>query len=357
MEEKEKKPIDFTNIVKKLWPHRKKYYYILPATLIITYLILLCIPRYYICTVSLAPETIGASMSGSLSSLASSFGLGSSLAKMNSDDAIYTEIYPDVIGSKNFIAELLPVSIKTKDYSIKCNYYTYLRDKQKSAWWDMLKSTITNWVKPPSKDNYQGNEKLSVFGLSKTQHDIFNKVKDNIKCKVDKKTDVISISVRDQDPMVCALIADSTCKKLQEFIIAYRTNKARIDYQYYQKLRDDSKAEYDKALQRYAASSDAHRNAVLATYQAHIESLENDMQAKYNIYTAMNTQLQAAAAKLQEATPAFTVIESASIPVKPAGPKRMLICITMMILSFVILSIILLTRKKSPTQTQQKSES
>ena len=106
MEEKNDiKPIDFTSIVKKLWPHRKKYYYVLPATLIITYLIIVCIPRYYKCTVRLAPEVSGVNVSGSLSSLASSFGLGGSLAKMNSQDAISSDIYPDVIQSKNFIAE------------------------------------------------------------------------------------------------------------------------------------------------------------------------------------------------------------------------------------------------------------
>ena len=52
----------------------------------------------------------------------------------------------------------------------------------------------------------------------------------------------------------------------------------------------------------------------------------------------MKSQMQAAQAKLQEATPAFTVIESASIPVKPAGPKRMFISIAMMVLSFFVLS-------------------
>ena len=69
------------------------------------------------------------------------------------------------------------------------------------------------------------------------------------------------------------------------------------------------------------------------------------MQQKYNVYTAMNTQMQAAQAKLQEATPAFTIIESASVPIKPAGPKRVIISIAMMCLSFVVLSVWLLMKK------------
>ena len=68
---------------------------------------------------------------------------------------------------------------------------------------------------------------------------------------------------------------------------------------------------------------------------------------KYSIYTAMNTQMQASAAKLQEATPAFTVIESASIPHKPAGPKRMIISIFMTVLVGFILTVKLQMKKEA----------
>ena len=342
----ERKPIDISNIIKKLWPNRKKYYYVLPATLIITYLFIVCIPRYYSCNVSLAPETGGTSVSGSISSLASSFGIGGSLAKLNSQDAIYAEIYPDVINSKKFIAELMPVEIKTKKGDVKCNYYTYLRDYQKAPWWEFIWGTIREWISPTPKDEYNGKDKISVFELTKLQDDLFKQAQGNIKCTFDKKTEIVSITVYDQDPLVCAIMADSTCKKLQDFIVAYRTSKARIDYEYYKKLCEESKAEYENALKRYASSADAHTKTVMAIYQAKVESLENEMQAKYNIYNSINTQLQTARAKLQEATPAFTIIESASVPIKPAGPKRMIISIAMMILSFFVLSGYILLKSK-----------
>ncbi len=344
-EKKDIKPIDFTQIAKKLWPHRKKYYYVLPATLVLTYLFMLFIPRYYACTISLAPETSGTSFSGSLGSLASSIGLGSSLAKMNSQDAIFAEIYPEVIASKKFIAELMPTQVKTQDGEISCNYYTYIRDKQKSPWWSVAMAAVHEWLSPTPKDSLKGDEKISVFNLTKQQNGVFQAVQGKMHCYVDKKTDVVTITVKDQDPLVCATMAEATCQKLQDFIIKYRTNKARIDYEYYKKICDESRLEYEKSLQRYASSADAYTNSVLTTYKAKVEKLENDMQAKYNIYTAMNTQLQAARAKLQEATPAFTIIESASVPVKPAGPKRMIISIVMMILSFIILSGRLLVKK------------
>ena len=340
MEEKKNiAPINFKAIFKKLWQHKKTYYKVLPATLIITYLITVCVPRYYQCTVSLAPEPTGSSISGSISSLASSFGLGS-LSKMGNNDALFVEIYPDILKSNDFIAELMTVEVTTnkRENNITTNYYTYLRDYQSDAWWNIMKAKVSEWIKPTPKDSYSGKTTLSVFNMTKQQSDIFGSVSHKISCKVDKKTDVVTITVQDQDPLVCATMANVTCKKLQEFIVKYRTSKAKIDYEYYQKLTDVAKADYEKVRRKYGATSDANMDVTMKSMELLLNDMENDMQLKYNIYTAMNTQLQAAAAKLQEATPAFTVIQSASIPVKPAGPKRTLISIGMMFLSFFVLS-------------------
>lgn len=40
----------------------------------------------------------------------------------------------------------------------------------------------------------------------------------------------------DQDPLISATMADSVSMHLQQFITKYRTNKARIDVEHYQKL-------------------------------------------------------------------------------------------------------------------------
>jgi hypothetical protein len=344
----EKAPIDFIEIVKKLWKNRKKYFIVLPATLIITYLMVLCVPRYYKCSVSLTQETSSSSsMSslGSLGSLASSMGL-SSLAKGGSSDAFYAEIYPNIIQSNDFIASLMTVEIQTQKGDIKTNYYTYLRDYQKSAWWDIVKYAIIELFKPTPQDNYGGKDKISVFNLTERQSKLFEGVQGNITCIIDKKTDVVSITVKDQDPLVCATMANATCKKLQEFIINYRTNKARIDYEYYKKLRAEAKQNYERARQTYASFADSNMETTLQSLKSKEEDLENEMQLKYNIYTTQNSQMQAAQAKLQEATPAFTMIQSATVPYKPAGPKRVLISLAMTILAFFVLSGYILAKEK-----------
>ena len=48
------------------------------------------------------------------------------------------------------------------------------------------------------------------------------------------------------------------------------------------------------------------------------------MQNTYNKVTQLGQQVSTATARLQERTPAFTVIQQAAVPVRPSGPKRML---------------------------------
>ena len=58
------------------------------------------------------------------------------------------------------------------------------------------------------------------------------------------------------------------------------------------------------------------------------------MQMAFNVYTALNQQLEQAKAKVQECTPAFTTLKCASVPVKPSGPKRVMFVLGMLILTF-----------------------
>lgn len=340
-------PIDLKEVIKKLKAEKKKFCYALPITFVCTYLIIFCIPRYYTSSVSMAPEPTGSmpALSGSLSSLASSFGL-SSLSKMNSSDALNVDIYPDIISSYDFLAELMTIEVETKDGEVKTNYYQYLRDHQAQPWWGYIVGTVSNWFSDDEGiDSINGQEKINIFHLTKKQNALFALAQKNIACAIDKKTDIISIVVKDQDPKVCALMADSTCRKLQEFIVNYRTSKARIDYEYYQKLTEEAKKDYDKALVNFSRFSDANADLVLSSMKAKEDYLESEMQLKYNVYTAMSTQMQSAGAKLQEATPAFTVIQSASMPVKAAGPKRVLIAIAMTILVAIGLTAKILLKK------------
>ena len=99
----------------------------------------------------------------------------------------------------------------------------------------------------------------------------------------------------------------------------------------------ESQAAYEKVRRQYASFADANNDVIMESVKSKMEDMENDMQLKYNQYTAYNTQYQASIAKLRENTPVFTVLQGASVPVKPAGPKRMLSILGILTFSFFVL--------------------
>jgi hypothetical protein len=169
--------------------------------------------------------------------------------------------------------------------------------------------------------------------MSRKDYGLMKKIINKVVCTVNKKNNVVSIVVEDQDPLICATMADSVRAHLQDFIINYRTSKARQDVVYYQGLRDSALIEYNYAIERYSRYCDMHQNVILQAVISERDQLENDMALKLTKYQTISGQLENAKAKVQEQTPAFTVIKSPTVPVKPAGPKRMIFVAFMLILA------------------------
>ena len=108
-----------------------------------------------------------------------------------------------------------------------------------------------------------------------------------------------------------------------------------------EKLFDEERKQYDKARQQYGAAADADMDVSLQSYKLKTEDLENDMQLKYNIYQQVVEQLQLAQAKVQEKTPAFTVVQSASVPIRPSSRSKIMTIFIWMFLGFIVRATIL----------------
>lgn len=329
--------IDLRIIFRKIWANKRIYAIVLPVVFVLSCAYILCIPRTYTSSLSLAPEMNNTSnLGGTIGSLASSFGID--LGSMETTDAINPMLYPDLMEDNGFVVDLFNIKVATVDGSVKCSYFDYLTKHQEYPFWSKgikcIKKLFTE------KDaNKKGGAKITPYMLSKKQDDVASAIRKGISISIDKKTAVITISTEAQDPLICKTLADSVKERLQIFITNYRTSKARVDEQYYKTLASEAKSEYERARQLYGSYADANTDVVLTSMRAKQEDLENDMQLKYNAYTAMTTQYQAAKAKVQERTPAFTVVKGAAVPIKATGPKRMIFVLGMCFLAAIILSI------------------
>ncbi len=334
----EKEVVDLGKVFRILWSKRKRFYIVVVIVFLLSALYIFVQPRYYSVEVSLAPETVAVDASGGLASIASSFGFN--LGNMASNDAIYPTLYPDLFESPEFLVSLLDIQVKTLDGELECDYYTYLKKYQKRNPYTkpirMAKRWINKIIKSKKKVPSTSQSGINAFMMSEEDFGLVSDMQNKIVCTNDKRTDVTTIRVEAQDALVCALLADSISARLQTFITRYRTSKARMDLNYYQQLADSAQAEYLAAATRYSAYCDANMGSTRQAARTRKDQLENDMDLKLSAYQAYQAQVQAMRSKVQEKTPAFTTLKSATVPVKPAGPKRVLFVLAMCFLSCVV---------------------
>lgn len=334
--EQEESSIDFGAIFGAMKKHKRLYYKVLAITFVVGCILMLSIPNYYKCEVMLAPELSSSGSRNSLSSLAASFGMKIGTGAVG-NEALFPTLYPDLMNSVDFKASLFNIPVHKIDSVPMMSYYDYLVNEQKKPWWSAaIGGSIRFLVSllPIERDSID-QHKVNPFMLTKEQTDIVELIDKKVVCDVDQKTMVITIEVKDQDPLIAATIADSVKVRLQDFITEYRTKKAKIDLEYNRKLYKEAKERYDKARRLYASFADANQDMILQSARTKLIDLENDMQLKYNAYTTVANQLTAAEAKVQEETPSFTTLQSATVPVKKAGPARAKMVLVFLFLAFL----------------------
>lgn len=333
--------ISIAQLIKLAWTDRLMLtLYCLVAAIIGT-LYAFSIPRTYQSQVMLAPEESENGLNSNVSSLASMVGIDMGIS---STDAIYPEIYPDMMHSTKFLVSMFDIRVKSKNGKINTTLSDYLEHYQKSSWF----FAPLHWFKKHKDNKFEKDKKVNPYWLTKTESEIATNINDAITCLVDKKTNVITITAKAQDPLIASTITEAARQRLQQFITDYRTTKAKQDLQYVKQLCSEAKAQYVKARRKYGAYSDANQDLLLQSAKSTQEDLENDMQLKYNIYTQVMQQLQMAQAKLQEKTPAFTIIQNATVPYKHSNTPKIYILAVFILIGIGVRSVVytIINRKR-----------
>ena len=330
--------IDLMDLLRKVIGIRKKIYKAAGIGLVIGIIVAISIPKQYSVEVTLSPE-MGNNKGGGLSGLAASF-LGSGVTMGDGTDALNASLSADIVSSTPFLLELSNMKVPVSGGE-EISLSSYLNEES-SPWWGYVigfpgmvmggaKSLFTE-----NEDEPISSDKVSrgAIELSKKETEKIETLKKMIAAAVDKKTSMTSISVTFQNPKVAAVVADSVVKKLQEYIIDYRTFKAKEDCIYLEKLFKERQQEYYAAQKKYADYLDSHDNIILQSVRTEQERLQNDMSLAYQVYSQVASQLQVARAKVQEEKPVFAVVEPAVVPLEPSGTSR-----KVYVLAFIFLSV------------------
>ena len=330
--------IDLMDLLRKVIGIRKKIYKAAGIGLIIGVIVAISIPKQYTVEVTLSPE-MGNNKGGGLSGLAASF-LGSGVSMGDGTDALNASLSADIVSSTPFLLELSNMKVPVSG-SEEISLSSYL-DEESSPWWSyvigfpgmVIGGVKSLFIEDEDESIFSDKASQGTIELSKKESQKIESLKKKIVASVDKKTSMTSVTATFQDSKVAAVVADSVVKKLQEYIIDYRTSKSKEDCLYLEKLFKERQQEYYEAQRKYADYMDSHDNIILQSVRTEQERLQNDMSLAYQVYSQVAGQLQVARAKVQEEKPVFAVVEPAVVPLYPSGTSR-----KVYVLVFVFLSV------------------
>lgn len=329
--------IDLLELAGRLWKSRRRIMRWCGIGALIGLVIAFSIPKEYTSTVTLAPEVTDSKSAGNLGTLATMAGI---TIGSTSSDALNPELYPDIVSSVPFITGLFDVKVPlAEDDSATMTVSQYLTEKTSSPWWGVilgLPGKIIGFFK--NTEDVPEEHTLNTFRLTVLEKRMVDVLNARVRTSIDSKTDVVTISVTMQDPVVSAVLADTVMNRLREFVTAYRTGKARQDLKYIEQLNDEARANYYEAQQKYATYLDRNQGISLHSAQTTRDRLQNEAQLAFNLYNQTAQQVKAAQAKVQENTPVFAVVNPATVPTRASKPRKAMILIGFVFLAFVACS-------------------
>ncbi len=325
--------ISLKRAVRFVWLRKSLYMKYCAVAIVLSLIISFSIPKTYSTSVVLAPESQSSGVSAGIASLASMAGINMGGV---TEDAYTVDLFPTIVASNDFILDLFDIRVRSSKREIDTTYATYLAKHQLKPWWMypvawarslMLKIFPED---EPIRSAHSGGgsvEKPAIRFLSKSKQALCYKIQSNLSCVVDKMSGVIIITAYDQDPEISATIASAAVDKLNKFILDYRTRKARNDYEYISILCDSTKNAYLEIQKKYTDYARTHIDVYSPETKIKMTALENDVALAYSTYSSVASQLQMAQAKILEATPVYTVVESAYVPITAKSPRKMIITI------------------------------
>jgi uncharacterized protein involved in exopolysaccharide biosynthesis len=254
-------------------------------------------------------------------------------------DAVRPDLYPDVIKSTPFFVNLLQAKVKDrtgKEVKVSDFYDSNILDNK--------------FKKEDKKSNFQLSDKYVV--LDKHTEKSINGLKERVTCSYDRKTGVISISVKMPDPVVAASVTKYSMDYLTDYIINYRTEKLKRDLDFLAERLDIAKGKYYNKQESKASYSDRVPLEALRFQAADLqrERIEAEYKTASSFYSTLLQKYEEAKLKVQQETPVIKVLEPAVVPNLKAEPKKSNILIGFFFIGGMVSFLLSLLKNKNYKQ-------
>ncbi|MET3125586.1 capsular polysaccharide biosynthesis protein [Arcicella rosea] len=292
------------------------------------------IPNEYTSQVQILPELEIKEGTESMNNFKSLAGLaGVDLSSFGSTEAVRPDLYPNILQSTPFLMQLLHLKVRSIEHQREMLVSDYLKECSK-------KEILVKLVGESNKSEFQNLNEPKItpelIHLNKEEDLQIRELHKRVVTSLDKKTGVITMSVKMQDPVIAATLAKFTQDYLLNYVIQYRTEKTQKDIDFLSSRINEAQKHYEKALFAYSHYQDMNRNLFLNIAKDEGKKLQHEVELAYNLYTQLATQLEETKIRIHRETPVFKVLEPAQVPVKKSSPSRGIIIVGFTLLGLFI---------------------
>lgn len=319
-----------------VWKKRYTYIYYSIIGIILSLIVSFSIPKTYKSSVLLAPEIAESELGSSVANISSMVGVDLG----GSQDAYTVDLYPKIVSSVDFSLALSNIKVKTSEMDTETTYYNYLLKHDEYPWWNYPAIWIKALISKVVGKNEQGlgNESKLRY-ITKQENAICEKIKSRVHFSIEQQVNIISVTVYDHNPEVASIVADSVVEHLNNFILDYRTSKARKQYEYASELCDSTRLNYLNVQDTFVQYVASHMSVKSPLQQAEMEFLAKEVELAYQSYSTAQLEKQMAQAQIFKSTPVYTVIESSYVPLFADSPKKVFLMIVFVFLSCVVATV------------------
>ncbi|GAB5524336.1 MAG: hypothetical protein Roseis2KO_22080 [Roseivirga sp.] len=276
-------------------------------------------------------------ISGGISGLASIAGIN--LESLGSNDGLIPPgLYRKIAESIPFKRELLQTKLDMQGFNESLTYKEYYINHYSPGVSGLL---IENTVGLPSKiyeyikgdeENYSINNAHGIVSISEDEKDLFELIDKQLNIKIDDAFGHIAMTFEMPERLAAAQMARQALKLLQEYIVAYKIEKASAKLKFIEERYAEKEKDFLMKQGELNALLDQNIRLSTASSKAKIDKVQREHDLAFNVFSQLANQLELQKIETLEDTPVFTIINPVSIPTQRSNRGK---AFTLMVFTFI----------------------
>jgi uncharacterized protein involved in exopolysaccharide biosynthesis len=150
------------------------------------------------------------------------------------------------------------------------------------------------------------------------------RLRDGVRTDVNIRTGVVSFTATGRTPEMAKTVADSILAAVNDFNINIRQTRARAEHAFAEARADEAARALTAAENAVAQFNTRNRVYSSPALQTENDRLKRVADIAAQVYLQLRLQAEQAAVQQVRDTPALTVIDAPTLPIKASSPKKIL---------------------------------